>query len=271
MKNRIDKKFFDLKKQNKKALACFVTSCDPNFELSEKIICSLPNFGADIIEVGIPFSDPMADGPTIQRSSLRAIKSKSNISKTFEIIKSFRKKDKTTPIILMGYFNPIFQFGLNSFFSQGEIVGVDGIIIVDLPPEEDSLIKEQTQKNNIYNIRLIAPTTSGERIKRISNSSRGFLYYVSIMGITGTKKPSINSVKKSVNLIKKITSLPILVGFGINNHDQVKQLNKFSDGCVVGSAIIKIVESATKKKLPHQETLININNFLKKLKKNDNL
>ena len=267
MENRIDKKFFELKKQDKKALACFVTSCDPSIELSEKIINSLPYYGADIIEIGIPFSDPMADGPTIQRSSLRAIKSKSSVSKTFEIIKNFRKKDRLTPIILMGYFNPIFQFGLNNFFSQGRIVGVDGIIIVDLPPEEDSLIEEQTQKNNIYNIRLIAPTTSKERIKRISNSSRGFLYYVSIMGITGTKKPSINSVKKSINSIKKITSLPVLVGFGINSHEQVKELNKFSDGCVVGSAIINLVENALQKKLTDQTILNNIKKFLKKLKK----
>ena len=138
MENRIDRKFFDLKKKNKKALACFVTSCDPSLELSKKIINSLPNYGADIIEVGIPFSDPMADGPTIQRSSLRAIKSKSSISKTFNIIKSFRKKDKITPIILMGYFNPIFQFGLNKFFSQGKMVGVDGIII-DNDADDDSV------------------------------------------------------------------------------------------------------------------------------------
>ena len=267
MENRIDKKFFDLKKQNKKALACFVTSCDPNKELSEKIINSLPNYGADIIEIGIPFSDPMADGPTIQRSSIRAIKSRSSISKTFKIIKNFRKKNKTTPIILMGYFNPIFQFGLSNFFSKGRVVGVDGIIIVDLPPEEDSLIEKQTQKNNIYNIRLIAPTTGQKRIKRISNSSRGFLYYVSVMGITGTKKPSINSVKKSVNAIKKITSLPVLVGFGINSHEQIKKLNEFSDGCVVGSAIINIVESAIEKKLADHKILDNICNFLKKLKK----
>ena len=269
MENRIDKKFFDLKQQNKKALTCFVTSCDPSLELSEKIINSLPKYGADIIEIGIPFSDPMADGPTIQRSSLRAIKSKSNISKTFKIIKNFRTKNKTTPIILMGYFNPIFQFGLDNFFSQGKIVGVDGIIIVDLPPEEDHLIRKHTQKNNIYNIRLIAPTTSKERIKKISKSSKGFLYYVSIMGITGTKKPSINSVKKSVTSIKKITSLPVLVGFGINSYEQIKKLNEFSDGCVVGSAIIKIVENSIQKKLPHQRVLDNIYYFLKKLKKND--
>ena len=167
----------------------------------------------------------------------------------------------------MGYFNPIFQFGLNKFFSQGKMVGVDGIIIVDLPPEEDNLIKGHAQYNNIYNIRLIAPTTSKERIKRISDSSRGFLYYVSVMGITGTKKPSINSVKKSVISIKKLSSLPVLVGFGIDSHEQIKKLNNISDGCVVGSAIIKIIENAVQKELNHQKVLENIKNFLKKLKK----
>ena len=136
---------------------------------------------------------------------------------------------------------------------------------------ESPVLAAGTQKNNIYNIRLIAPTTNKERIKKISNSSRGFLYYVSIMGITGTKKPSINSVKKSVNAIKRITSLPVLVGFGINSHEQIKKLNEFSDGCVVGSAIIKIVETALQKKLASQKILNNIYNFLKKLKKNDNL
>ena len=267
MENRIDKKFFDLKKQNKKALACFVTSCDPDIELSKKIIKSLPNYGADIIEVGIPFSDPMADGPTIQRSSQRAIKSKSSISKTFKIIKSFRKENKTTPVILMGYFNPIFQFGLNNFFFQGRIAGVDGIIIVDLPPEEDSLIEKQTQKNNIYNIRLITPTTNKERIKTISNSSRGFLYYVSIMGITGTKKPSISILKKSILKIKKNTKLPVLVGFGINNANQVKEINKFANGCVIGSAIINLIEDSKKGNYSIEKTLLKIKLFLSKIKK----
>ena len=190
----------------------------------------------------------MADGPTIQRSSQRAIKSGINLEKTFEIVKSFRKNNQITPIIFMGYFNPIFQFGLKKFFMTCKNTGVDGLIIVDLPPEEDDLIKSYTQQYNIYNIRLVTPTTNKLRLKKISASSKGFLYYVSIMGITGTKKPSIDLLKKSVLEIKKHTKLPILVGFGIDNSKQVKEINKFADGCVIGSAIIKLIEDSMKEK-----------------------
>lgn len=266
MKNRIEKKFVELKESKKKALACFVTSGDPNPEFSQQIIRSLPKFGADIIEIGIPFSDPMADGPTIQRSSLRAINAGINISKTFKIVKGFREEDNNTPIVLMGYFNPIYQFGLKKFFSSCSRIGVDGLIIVDLPPEEDGLIKSLTIKNNIHNIRLIAPTTEIHRVKKIAASSKGFLYYVSVMGITGTKKPSIESVKQSVKSIKKYTKLPILVGFGIDSYTQIKQLNEFSEGCVVGSAIIKIIEESKTQKITNQKILTNISKFLIKLK-----
>ena len=267
MQNRIEKKFFELKSRNEKALICFVTSGDPDLKTSQKIINNLPNSGADIIEIGMPFSDPMADGPTIQRSSLRAIKSGINLKKTFDQIKVFRKKDSSTPIILMGYFNPIFQFGLTRFFSEGSKNGVDGLIIVDLPPEEDDLIRQLTKKFNIHNIRLLTPTTNKKRVRRISESSKGFLYYISIMGITGTKRPSINSVKMSVNKIKKITNLPIVIGFGINNSRQVSQMNNFSDGCVVGSAIVKIIEENLDVK--NKATIITkkIKDFLIKLKK----
>ena len=172
MSNRIDQKFIALEKEKKKALVSFVTSGDPNFHSSKKIIESLPSFGTDFIEIGLPFSDPMADGPTIQRSSQRAIKSGINLEKTFKIIKDFRKNDQKTPIILMGYFNPIFQFGLKSFFVTCRKVGVDGLIVVDLPPEEDSLIKNYTEKYNVYNIRLITPTTDKNRLRKISKSSK---------------------------------------------------------------------------------------------------
>ena len=167
----------------------------------------------------------------------------------------------------MGYFNPIYQFGLKKFFSNCNNLGVDGLIIVDLPPEEDDLIQNLTIKNNIHNIRLIAPTTEINRVKKIAASSKGFLYYVSVMGITGTKKPSIESVKRSVSSIKKYTNLPILVGFGINSYSQIKKLNQFSEGCVVGSAIIKIIEESKKKEMTNQKILTNINKFLIKLKK----
>ena len=267
MKNRIEQKFFELSKKQKKALACFITSGDPTEKIFEQILFSLPHHGADIIEVGLPFSDPMADGPTIQKSSQRAIKSGININKTLKIISKFRENDLQTPIILMGYFNPIFQYGLNNFFSHGKRAGIDGLIIVDLPPEEDYLIENFTEKFCIHNIRLITPTTNEERIKKISSVSKGFLYYVSVLGITGTKKPSIKEVKKSIMKIKRITNLPVLVGFGIDSNKQISQLNTFSDGCVVGSALIKIIESYSTNKVSKTTLLKKIKDFLKFLKK----
>ena len=209
----------------------------------------------------------MADGPTIQRSSQRAIKSGINLAKTFKLIENFRESNRTTPVILMGYFNPIFQFGLKRFFQICEKVGVDGLIIVDLPPEEDSLIKNYTQQYNVYNIRLVTPTTNKERLSKISKSSKGFLYYVSIMGITGTKKPSISILKKSILKIKKNTKLPVLVGFGINNANQVKEINKFANGCVIGSAIINLIEDSKKGNYSIEKTLLEIKLFLSKIKK----
>ena len=243
MINRIEKTFEKLKSHDSKALVSFVTAGDPDMEKSEQILCDFPKYGVDIIEVGIPFSATMADGPTIQRSSSRAISSGSNLSKTFKIINKFRKINFSTPVVLMGYFNPIFQFGLKKFFNSCKNIGIDGIIIVDLPPEENELINVYTKKYGIHNIRLITPTTDKKRLKKILKFTSGFLYYVSITGITGTKKPSILEVKKSVSRIKANTNLPVVVGFGINNHKQAEALNKISDGCVIGSAIIKIIES----------------------------
>ena len=209
----------------------------------------------------------MADGPTIQRSSQRAIKSGINLAKTFKLIENFRENNGKTPVILMGYFNPIFQFGLKKFFQICKKVGVDGLIIVDLPPEEDILIKDYTQQYNVYNIRLVTPTTDKERLSKISKSSKGFLYYVSIMGITGTKKPSISILKKSILKIKKNTKLPVLVGFGINNANQVKEINKFANGCVIGSAIINLIEDSKKGNYSIEKTLLEIKLFLSKIKK----
>ena len=266
MSNRIDQKFVALENEKKKALVTFVTSGDPDFNSSKKIIESLPKFGADFVEIGIPFSDPMADGPTIQRSSRRAINSGINLEKTFKIVKSFRQNNKKTPIILMGYFNPIYQFGLKKFFINCAKVGVDGLIIVDLPPEEDDLIKNYTLKHNIYNIRLVTPTTNRTRLKKISKSSKGFLYYVSIMGITGTKKPSLTNLKNSVLEIKKYTKLPVLVGFGINSSNQVREINKFSDGCVIGSAIINLIEDSKKEKYSIEKIKSKIEFFLSQIK-----
>jgi len=265
MINRIEKTFEKLKADGNKALVSFITAGDPNMEKSEQILCDLPKYGVDIIEVGIPFSDPMADGPTIQKSSNRAISAGSNLSKTLKIINKFRRVNSKTPIVLMGYFNPIFQFGLEKFFTSCQKIGIDGIIVVDLPPEENELINVYTKKYGIHNIRLITPTTDKKRLRKILKFTSGFLYYVSITGITGTKKPSVLEVKKAVSRIKANTNLPVVVGFGIDNHKQAVALNKISDGCVIGSAIIKIIESYkehSKSKISKQ-----IENFLIKFNK----
>ncbi len=267
MENRIEKKFKELKSSNKKALITFITSGDPNYKTSQKIMQTLRLNNVDLIEIGIPFSDPMADGPTIQRSSQRAIKSGSKLESTFKLIQEFRVKEKKIPIILMGYFNPIFQYGLERFFKKCRIVGVDGIIVVDLPPEENDYILRFTKKFNIHNIRLLTPTTNKKRLKQILKYTNGFLYYISVMGITGTKKPSILEVEKSVKEIRKMSNLPICVGFGITNRNQIKNLNRFSDGCVVGSAIVKFIEEFCKGKVTEKKMLTSISDFLANLQK----
>ena len=267
MKNRIDIRFNELKKKNQKALVTFITSGDPNQNLSKKILNVLRLSKIDIIEIGFPFSDPMADGPTIQKSSQRAIISGSNLESTFKLVEDFRTKDKHIPIILMGYFNPIFQYGLENFFRECSRVGIDGLIVVDLPPEENEYIQKFTKKFNIHNIRLLTPTTDEKRLKNILTHTKGFLYYVSVMGITGTKKPSLDKVKKSVKKIKRLSNLPVCVGFGISNKNQVRNVNEFADGCVVGSAIVKHIENFDEGKTTESRMLENISDFLAKLKK----
>ena len=261
---RISEKFKELKKRKKKALVSFISAGDPSINVSQKILEILPASGVDIIELGIPFSDPMADGPIIQRSSQRSIHSGFTTQKAFDMVKFFRKNDDKTPIIFMGYFNPIFQFGLKKFFNEASKVGVDGIIIVDLPPEEEEILDPYIEKKNIDIIRLITPTTNNKRLNTILKKSGGFLYYVSIMGITGTKVPPLEKVKNSVEKIKLKNNLPVVVGFGIKTKEQVSSISKFADGSVIGSSLVKIIEdsinSGNKKSL-----YINIKSFLRKL------
>ncbi len=266
MRNRIDIKFDELRNKNQKALITFITSGDPNQKLSKKILDVLRLGKIDIIEIGFPFSDPMADGPTIQKSSQRAIISGSNLDSTFDLVADFRIKEKKVPIILMGYFNPIFQYGLEKFFMKCKRIGIDGLIVVDLPPEENKYIEKYTKKFEIHNIRLLTPTTDNKRLKKILKHTNGFLYYISVMGITGTKKPSITKVENSVKKIKKISKLPVCVGFGITNKNQINNINKFADGCVVGSAIVKYIENYSEGKITESKMLKNISDFLTKLK-----
>ena len=239
---RIDKTFKSLQEAKKSALVTFITAGDPDFNLSKKILLNLPNAGADLIEIGVPFSDPMADGPIIQKSYKRALKNGVTLEKVLELVKKFRKTNNFTPIILMGYYNPIYQIGLKKFLNLAEKSGVDGILIVDLPPENDNEIIEQLKKSSLKLIRLATPTTDKKRLKKILKNSSGFLYYVSITGITGTSLANLSQVKKTYKKLKMFSKLPIVVGFGINTPEKAKNVSAYADGVVVGSALVREID-----------------------------
>ena len=240
--NRIKKTFDKLNKYNKKALGIFVTAGDPNLETSLKLITDLPDSGVDFIEIGMPFSDPMADGPSIQLSSQRALKSGMNIDKCLSLIKIFREKNNHTPIILMGYYNPIYKFGKEEFITKCIKLGVDALIIVDLPPEEDDEFYFDAEKNNLSMIRLVTPTTDEKRLKKILLNATGFIYYVSITGITGTQAPDIKSVQGNIKKIKQVTDLPVVIGFGIRSSAQASMMSDTCDGIVIGSAVVDLIK-----------------------------
>ena len=240
--SRIKKTFANLKKNNKKALGIFLTAGDPDLETSLNILLKLPKHGADFIEIGMPFSDPMADGPVIQESSERALKSGMNIEKCLSLVKTFRKINNETPIILMGYYNPIYKYGREVFVKKALEYGVDGLIIVDLPPEEDEELYNYSEKNNLSLIRLITPTTNKERLGHILNDATGFIYYVSITGITGTQAANPDDVLLKLNNIKQYTKLPVVIGFGIRTPEQALKMASISDGIVVGSAVVEKIK-----------------------------
>ena len=239
---RIKKTFEQLNKYNKKALGIFVTAGDPDFETSLELISNLPNSGVDFIEIGMPFSDPMADGPSIQLSSQRALKSGMNLNKCLSLIKTFREKNSHTPIILMGYYNPIYKFGKEKFIKNCIELSVDALIVVDLPPEEDNEFYVEAEKNKLSIIRLVTPTTDENRLKKILYKATGFVYYVSITGITGTKAPDIQSVQDNIRKIKQVTNLPIVIGFGIRTPSQAAIMSNTCDGIVIGSAVVDLIK-----------------------------
>ena len=250
-------------KDDKKKLITFVTGGDPDLETSLKIINTIINNGADIIEIGMPFSDPMADGPTIQLSSNRAISKGISLEDIFYLAYEAKKIKNDLPIILMGYYNLILYFGIKKFVKKCKANGVDGLIIVDLQPEEDEDLINELNKNQIDLIRLITPTTDEGRLKLILKNTSGFLYFVSVMGITGQKSADLNELEKSVIFIKKYTNLPVVPGFGIKNSTDVNNICKIADGAVVGSSIIKIIEENLDDK---QKMLSEIDKFSKDLK-----
>jgi len=241
---RIDKKFAALQAAGKPALVCFVTAGDPDLATSAAILAGLPKAGADIIEVGMPFSDPMADGPAIQASSLRALKAGQNMIKTLALVSDFRKTDTETPIVLMGYYNPIYVYGNERFLGDAKAAGVDGLIVVDVPPEADDELCVPAMAHGLNFIRLATPTTDAARLPAVLANTSGFLYYVSITGITGSAAPVVQDVAAQVARIKASTKLPVAVGFGVRTGEQARALAQGADGVVVGSAIVTAIQQS---------------------------
>ena len=239
--NRIEQHFSALRAKKEKALICYLTAGDPNLDKTRELIFALEAAGVDLVEIGVPFSDPTADGPIIQAASQRALKNGTTLANILAMIESLRKTSEI-PIVLFGYYNPILSFGTERFAAKAAQAGVDGILVVDLPPEEAAELRQYTDPQGIDFISLIAPTTSTERVKTIARHATGFLYYISITGVTGTAKPQVEEVKKDVARIRKVTALPLAIGFGISTPQQAAEIVPYADGIVIGSAIVKMIE-----------------------------
>ncbi len=241
MTTRIDARFAELKRDNRAALGTYVMAGDPDLDTSLSIIKALPKAGSDLIELGIPFTDPMADGPSIQAAGLRALKSGTTLKKTLNLVRAFRTEDATTPIVLMGYYNPIYIYGVDKFLVDAKTVGVDGLIIVDLPPEEDEELCLPALRAGLNFIRLATPTTDDKRLPAVLANTSGFVYYVSITGITGAAAASADKVSGAVARIKRHTTLPVCVGFGIRTAENASAIAAKADGAVVGTAIVDAI------------------------------
>jgi tryptophan synthase alpha chain len=238
MTERMDRRFAALKKEGRAALVTFTMAGDPDEATSLAILQALPKAGADLIELGMPFTDPMADGPAIQAAGLRALASGANMKKTLATVRAFRAGDDATPIVLMGYFNPIYVYGVEKFVADAKSAGVDGLIVVDLPPEEDAELCLPALKAGLNFIRLATPTTDDKRLPTVLTNTSGFVYYVSIAGITGSAAPDPAAVSAAVARIKRHTKLPVCVGFGVRGAEQARAIAENADGVVVGSALV---------------------------------
>lgn len=245
--SRLSRRFEQVRASGRGALVTFITAGDPNPSASADLLQRLPAAGADIIEVGMPFSDPMADGPSIQAASQRALASGMTLARTLAMVSDFRANDSDTPLVLMGYFNPIYRYGPTRFVEDALSAGVDGLIIVDLPPEEDQELCHPALTAGLHWIRLITPTTDDDRMNTVLKNTSGFVYYVSIAGITGTRAAATDSIESATKRIRGKTSLPIAVGFGIRTRAQVREIIQVADAAVVGSALIdRIAEGIAK-------------------------
>jgi tryptophan synthase alpha chain len=244
MATRIDRRFAELKTEGRAALVTFLTAGDPDPETSLALVQALPAAGADVIELGMPFTDPMADGPAIQMSSQRALKAGQTLKKTLELVRAFRGSDDATPLVLMGYYNPIYIYGVDRFLRDSKSAGVDGLIIVDLPPEEDEELCLPALKAGLNFIRLATPTTDDKRLPAVLANTSGFVYYVSITGITGAATPDAEKVAAAVARIKRHTKLPVAVGFGVRTAEQAAGIASGADGVVVGSALVNVLKGS---------------------------
>ncbi|MHA1113599.1 MAG: tryptophan synthase subunit alpha [Alphaproteobacteria bacterium] len=239
--DRLSRCFAELARADRAGFVAFLTAGDPDFDTSLALFKGLAAAGADLIEMGMPFSDPMADGPAIQAGSLRALAAGASLRRTLDLVRAFRADDETTPIILMGYFNPIYHYGVDIFLADARAAGVDGLIVVDLPPEEDAELCLPARDAGLHFIRLTAPTTDDARLPVVLRNASGFLYYVSIAGITGTNAASIGTIEAAVARLRRHTKLPVAVGFGIRAPDQAAAVAKRADAVVVGSALVEAV------------------------------
>jgi tryptophan synthase alpha chain len=244
MTSRIDARFAELKRQGRSAFGTFLMAGDPDPATSLAIIKALPSAGADLIEIGMPFTDPMADGPSIQAAGLRALKAGMTLKKTLEMVRGFRAQDNATPLVLMGYYNPIYIYGVDRFLADAKSAGVDGLIIVDLPPEEDSELCLPTMRAGLNFIRLATPTTDDRRLPAVLANTSGFVYYVSITGITGSASADSGLVGEAVARIKRHTDLPVCVGFGIRTPQMARAVAGRADGAVVGTALVDALRNS---------------------------
>nr|WP_298164558.1 tryptophan synthase subunit alpha [uncultured Pseudomonas sp.] len=242
--SRLQSRFAQLKQENRAALVTFVTAGDPNYDASLAILKGLPAAGADVIELGMPFTDPMADGPAIQLANIRALSAKQNLAKTLQMVRAFREDDQSTPLVLMGYFNPIHKMGVARFIAEAKEAGVDGLIVVDLPPEHNADLCDPAQAAGLDFIRLTTPTTDDARLPKVLNGSSGFVYYVSVAGVTGAGSATIEHVEQAVARLRRHTDLPISIGFGIRTPEHAATIARLADGVVVGSALIDQIANA---------------------------
>lgn len=242
--SRLQSRFAELKEQNRAALVTFVTAGDPNYDASLAILKGLPAAGADVIELGMPFTDPMADGPAIQLANIRALAAKQNLTKTLQMVREFRAGNQSTPLVLMGYFNPIHYYGVPRFIADAKEAGVDGLIVVDLPPEHNEDLCEPAQAAGIDFIRLTTPTTDDKRLPTVLNGSSGFVYYVSVAGVTGAGSATLDHIEEAHARLRRHTDLPVCIGFGIRTPEHAADVARRAEGVVVGSALVDQIANA---------------------------